>query len=126
MLCCRSAIPSSGLGRFAVLRWPVSSTKIRGASLTGIYSDAAPYVIAQVIAVSAFLATHEQWQSMAVHLSASQTVGRIFALSRNRFVGSYRFFNETKRSKFEPYADLTCSSSSLIASSTALTYALGS
>jgi hypothetical protein len=62
----------------------------------------------------------------AARISIPQTVGRIFALSRNRFVGSYRFFNDAKRSKFAPYADLTRSSSSLIASSTALTYALGS
>jgi hypothetical protein len=62
----------------------------------------------------------------ALWISMSQTVGRIFALSRNIFVGSYRFFNKAKRSRFEPYADFTRSSSSLIASSTALTYALGS
>jgi len=40
MPCCRSATQWDGLGRFAVLRWPMSSTKIDGATPTGICSEA--------------------------------------------------------------------------------------
>jgi hypothetical protein len=38
MPCCRSATPWAGLGQFAVFRWPMSSTRIDGAGLTGIKS----------------------------------------------------------------------------------------
>jgi hypothetical protein len=97
------ALPPSAtrLGQSAMSREPMWFTNTEGPVLRGSLETQTS--IAGSCLIGALFVAHKQRR--AAEPSASrclQTVGRIFALSRNRFVGSYRFFNRVKRSKFEP------------------------